>query len=858
MFKTRQLVRSFLGFAILATTLQAGEAVLVLSGIGSTTTQVPVFMTSPFQAQVTLTNVPTSTFQVLQTPDGQKNYLISNTSGTGVTVYDQNFTNGHVISAAVSLPPTVAVLSPDGKRLVLIAGNVYLFDTATDTLLTPTGISFTGTVTDVAFSIDSSKAFVLSNNGTTGIITPLDPTLLTTGTALTLPGAGAGIVMGPGGFLYVTTLNRLFEINPRTLAVTPSGEIAVNGNPGKPVFTQDGQYALAINRTPVTGTSIMRFDLTNHTVAQGFPNFSSVLDKLVNGGTGRIYAFSSQSSALFDVSTATGLNVTPAAIVSAAAIPSTISSFALSNELPARSMYAIATSNGQTQLYKVDLVNVQSSGQVVISSTVGQLVAYANANPTSGAASIIGYNLTQVIQPSAISNPLVTRVLDAQGRPVFGARVTFSSTTDGVVLNPASSFTNSDGYAQTLVTAPSTPGQFTVDASSSGTPGTTFTLTVPGSGSGGGTGGGTSLAAIKILSGNGQVLLEHFQATQPLTVLLTDANGNPVGAGVPVSFNVTQGRGSLSGLTSSNQVTDEHGKASVGITADVVSAGLSFEQTVITASSSVGSVNFVMTTVLAVLQNGFTASPPIVQLIKPELDNTFRRVVRGGAGTVVAGAIQVQIIAASGPQTGLPIPNVALNVATTVDPSTPNIPGGSCLGGTPLSDANGYATCDVLLNNVKGTALLDVNVGGFNNPAQITVDITTGPPTAITKAAGDAQSAKPGETLPQALRVRVTDASNTPLQNIALTWSVTKGTATLSGASTVTDVNGNGTATLKLGQNPGTVNVKVVAGSGSTAPTATFTETITVLVGSVNLISGDSQTVTNGQVFPQGPGGSGQ
>ena len=262
-------------------------------------------------------------------------------------------------------------------------------------------------------------------------------------------------------------------------------------------------------------------------------------------------------------------------------------------------------------------------------------------------------------------------------------------------------------------------------------------------------------------------------------------------------------------------------------------------------------MNFVLTTVLAALPNGFTASPPIVALIKPELDNTFRRVVRGGAGTVVTGAIQVQVVAASGPQAGIPIPGVALNVSTTVDPSTPNMPGGSCQGGTPLSDANGYATCDVLLNNVKGTAPLSVNVGGFNNPAQIMVDITTGPPTGITKAAGDNQSGKPGDTLPTQLRVRVTDASSTALQNIALTWSITKGSGTLSSVSSVTDVNGNGTAILKLGQNPGTINVKVVAGSGASAPTVTFSETVNVLVGSMSLVAGNNQTVTNGQAFPQ-------
>ena len=216
---------------------------------------------------------PAALSRYCKLPTGRKTYLISNTSGTGVTAFDANFAGGHVISASITLPPTVAALSPDGKKLVVIAGNVYIFDTATDTLLTPTGIQFTGTNTDVAFAIDSSKAYILTNNGTAGTVTPLDLTQFTASTGLTLPGAGAGIVMGPTGFLYVTTLNRLFEINPRTMAVTPSGEIAINGNPGKPIFTQDGKWALAINRTPVTGTSIMRFDHVEPHRGPGFPEF---------------------------------------------------------------------------------------------------------------------------------------------------------------------------------------------------------------------------------------------------------------------------------------------------------------------------------------------------------------------------------------------------------------------------------------------------------------------------------------------------------------------------------------------------------------------------------------------------------
>ena len=845
MSKTRLYVLGFLWLATLATTLQGGESVLVLTGAGGSSTQIPVFSANPFQAQTTLSGVAAGAFQVLTTPDGQKNYIISNSGATGISVYDQNFNNGSLLSGAITLAPTAAALSPDGKRLIVIAGNVYIFDTATGNLLTPSGLQPQGNATDLAFSIDSSKAYILSNSGSTGSVTPIDLVNNNTlGTALTLPGAGTGIALAPNGFLYVTTQNRLFEINAKTLALTPAGTISVNATPSKVVFTPDGKYALAVNRTPITGSSVILFDLAQHTVIGTFPNFAVTLDKLFVIGNAKVLAYSSQVNQLYDVSVSTGLNVTPSVLQSA--IPTNVTSIALSNEIPARSLYAIATANGTTMLYKVDLSSNQAIGQFSITAAPGQLVAYANANPTSGGTSITGYNTGQVVQAGAVSVPLVARVQDSLGRPVFGARVDFTTAATGVTISAVSAFTNSDGYAQTYVTAPATPGAFEVDAVSPGTQGAAYTLTVPGGTTGGGGtgGGGTPVAAIKIAGGNGQILLEQSFTTQPLAVLVTDTSGNPT-SGVPVHFAITQGHGTIQG--NPDVTTDQNGVASVGLTSTSINAGNSYEQATITATSSVGSVNFTLTTVIRRDSNGNNAAPPIVALQKPDSDPvSFQRIVRGGAGTIAVDAIRVQVVLAAGPQAGQVIPNVALNVS----PQDPNSPGGTCAN-NPMTDAKGIASCDLLFNNILGIGQLNVNVGGSVNTAQVLAQVTVGPPTTIAKSSGDNQSAKPGTVLPQPLRVRITDASNNPLQNVVLTWAVTKGTATLSSISTTTDANGLGSANLTLGANPGIVNVKVTAGTATNAPSATFTETVTVLVGGLVVVSGDNQTVNSGLPFGQ-------
>lgn len=843
-------VQGLLLLAALTASLSA-QPVVVLTGAGGSGTTIPVFQTNPFQAQNTITNASPGAYQLLPKPDGTKTYVLANVGSTGVSVYDQNFTSGHAIGGNITLAPSAAGISPDGRRLIVLAGNVYMFDTATDTQVTTSAIFLSGNLKGVAFSVDSSKAFILSNSGSSGSITPIDLTTNAVGTALTLAGAGTAIATGPNGLLYVTTPNRLFEIDPRTLTVTPSGEMAVNALPLNLVLTPDGKYAVAINGTPITGSSLLLFDLTTHTLTGTFPNFNTILDRLVVGGSNRIFASSSANGGLYEAVIQSGFNLNPSPILSS--IPNNVGSFAVSNEIPARTMYVTAAANGQNVLYKIDLTNNSVLGQVTIANASGQVVAYPALNPTSGATTLTAYNSAQIVQPGAISQALVARVQDSLGRPVFGARVDFTTTTAGAVLNPASAFTNSDGFAQTYVTAPTVPGPVPITAASAGTGGASFQVTVPGTTGGGG--GGGSLASIKIVSGNGQIVQEQFLATQPMTVLVTDVNGNPA-SGVPVTFTITQGIGTILGGTSTTVTTDTTGQASSPFLATSIGASASYAQAIVTASSPVGNVNFIITTVISTLPNGFGAPPPIVILLAPDYATNPQRLLKGGAGQILPGAIQAQVIITAGVQAGQTIPNVLLNVGPNKNPDgtlaedPTKVPTATCAN-LALTDSRGIASCDVLLGNVLGINSVNVNVGGLINAPQVLVQITVGPPGKIVKSLGDGQTGRTGQTLPQPMRIHVTDTANNSLQNVPLAWKVTQGTATLSAVTTQTDVNGNGSATITLGGTPGTVTIQVTAGTGSTAPTATFTQTIAVNIGGVSIVAGDGQTAVVNQQFPQ-------
>ncbi len=851
---SKLFLRIFVCLAVLTAAATAGEYVLVLPGAGGSNTQIPVFTANPFVGQNSFTSAAQGTFLVLTTPDGQKNYVISNTGTTGVAVYDQNFNGGHVIGN-ITTAPTTAALSPDGRWLSVLAGGaVYIFDTATDTLATSTALSVSGSAIDVAFALDSSRAFILSNNGNAGVVTPLDLTTRVLGTSLILPGAGAGIGIGPTGLLYVTTPNRLFEINPRTLAVTSNGEIPVNANPSKPVFTPDGKYALSINRTPITGSSVLLFDLGNHTLAGAFPNFSDpqdsshttiALDKLVVAGNNRIFAYASQNNKIYEITVANGINIIASTLQNL--LPNIITGIAVANDSPARNAYVLAVTNGINSLYKVDLATTSVVSSFTVPNAAGQIISYAAPNPTSGAVTLAAFNATQTVQPGATSLPLVVRLQDSLGRPVFGGRVDFSSSAATGTLNPVSTTTNSDGYAQTYAIVPSTPGGVTITATSPGvaTPGT-FTLTVPGSGGGGGGGGGGTQAAINILSGNGQVITEFSPFTQsPLIVQVTDANGNPA-PNVAVTFSITQGKGALLTGSPYTVLTDNLGRAQTSYQGVQVDFGLSFQQATITASTSIGSVNFTVTTLLSQQFNGSLAPPPNIDLILPDFSVNPSRIITGGAGSTIKGAIKIQVVTATLPQLGAPIPNVAVSLSTFENADPTKVPSAKCAN-QPVTDANGIAVCDVVLGNVLGTGTAVVNAGTVTK--LVLLQITVGPPSIITIAGGDQQSGKPGTRLPQSLRVVVTDSAKNPLQNIPLAWSVTQGSATLSATNTTTDINGSGQTNVTLGSTAGTVTVKVTAGTGASAVSNTFTLTSTVAVTGISIFSGDAQTASIGQAF---------
>ena len=217
---------------------------------------------------------------------------------------------------------------------------------------------------------------------------------------------------------------------------------------------------------------------------------------------------------------------------------------------------------------------------------------------------------------------------------------------------------------------------------------------------------GSSIAfsqSLTVVSGNGQIVLEQFLTSIPLTAVARDGSGNPI-AGIPITWTITQGQGTI---VRPSAMTDSNGLASADFLGTAVPNGLSYSQVSITASSSLGSVTFYVTTTISRLPGGGNASLPLVELITPSSDN---RRVTGRANGIIPGAVVLRVSIQSGPQTGQFIPNVGVVIHFYNDDEPQPAPFASCRGNVVTNSA-GVATCDLVLNDHLGQVQLKAVAG---------------------------------------------------------------------------------------------------------------------------------------------------
>ena len=296
------------------------------------------------------------------------------------------------------------------------------------------------------------------------------------------------------------------------------------------------------------------------------------------------------------------------------------------------------------------------------SSTGLQAVTFTATGVAGVAVSMVAVSQTTQAAPAgtAVSDAPAVIVRDAQGIPVSGVAVTFSVTAGGGSLVGSPATTNATGIATlTSWTLGTTVGPNTVTATSSGLPSVTFNAT------------GTAGAAASVVAsaGNNQAAVQGSSVGTPPTVRVTDASGNPV-VGATVTFAVTQGGGTATGLT---QLSDAQGEAAVGSWTLGSDAPNTLRATVTGSGITGNPVTFTAQSAMRITITSAPAGP-----ISLGADFTVTAQLRNAVGAAVA------------------LPGVELTISIAS--------GGGTLNGTVMrvTDASGAVSFTLL--NVTGSA----------------------------------------------------------------------------------------------------------------------------------------------------------
>lgn len=793
--------------------------------------------------------VPAGSFQVLTNSLGDKAIVLANNNVAAVSF--ATLPNGPVASLSLDgQPATFGAVTPDGLRLLALAGSspgsVYIIDAISGNIQTGGKISINGIPREVAITPDSRYAYIVSSSSPTAILTVVDLSTNQIVNQTSLAGmiGALHVSISPLGQVYVTGQYLMIEFDGRA----PFAEHArsqVISNPGRLHFSPDGRYALAANEL-LNGSSVVCIDLQVKGATSGAgTEISKFLISTSSNPAVRIddvflisptlaVAYSSTDQKLFGVGYPT-LTANELAL-SGVGVVTGVTSVTRSDEFPTtRNLYY--TAGGK--LSRFDLVQNTGLGTADVGGGTAAFVATPNIGGTT--ATLFTYGGGVSVKP-AVTIPYSVRAVDSNGRPVYGATVSFTSET--ATLANAATSTNVDGYATVLATSPPANGDFVVRALI-GAQTATITSTVTG-GTGGGTGGGGggttdpgNVAKVLKVSGDGQLVQNLFSvAVLPLVVKVVDATGAPL-AGKEVTWSATTGI-QFSNLPTT--VTDANGIAQITFFTNGDFQNASYQGYTVTATCvGIGSTAFSV--------SAFPAGQffqPTIFITKPTQDN---RSITVKLGTKLDAAVHAIVATA----TGIAIPNVGLRVSTPFTDKTQgpvvHCDGQTALNGTVLTAANGEVDCNLIAEGLTGSTSLLINVGEQRDFTGYTITVTPGDPVAPVIVQGNNQTGKPGVTLPLALTARIVDPSGNALAGTAVTWElVTANSMTLINTISTADTNGLVSTRVILGPTPGKYKIRLKAGAKETL----FDVTVETLATGFAKVSGDSQAVTPiNTAFPQ-------
>ena len=369
------------------------------------------------------------------------------------------------------------------------------------------------------------------------------------------------------------------------------------------------------------------------------------------------------------------------------------------------------------------------------------------------------------------TNPSV-KVTDGSSQPVAGVSVTFAVSSGGGSITGASQTTDVNGIA-TLGswTLGTTSGTNRVTGTSAGLAGSPVTFTATG------TPGPANAAHSTATVPNGT----RGVATSISVQAKDQYNNNLTTGGSTVVVTVT-------GANSATPAVTDNANGSYGAGYTPTAAGNDQVAITLDGSSISGS------------PYTSTVSPPTPTSIVPFAGNNQSATV----ATAVAIAPSVKVTDAF----NQPVAGVAVTFAVTVG-------GGNITGASQTTDANGIATVGSwTLGTKSGNNKLTATTAGLS-PATISATGIAGTPIAIAVSAGNNQTAPHGTAVPTRPAVKISDAFGNGVPDVTVTFAVTSGGGSVTGA--VRTTGSGGVATVggwTLGPVPGTNTLTATASGG--------------------------------------------
>ncbi|SDR09609.1 Ig-like domain (group 1) [Pseudovibrio sp. Tun.PSC04-5.I4] len=454
-----------------------------------------------------------------------------------------------------------------------------------------------------------------------------------------------------------------------------------------------------------------------------------------------------------------------------------------------------------------DVTANSTVGAYTVVASVGGVATTADfplTNSVGAAASITADSGSpqDAVISTAFANPLVVTVLDSGTNPVPNVVVTFTAPSNGASLSSdvQTETTDAAGQISFIVTANSTVGAYTVEASVVGGATTAdFSLT--------NTVG--AAATISADSGSPQDAVISTAFANPLVVTVLDSGTNPV-PNVVVTFTAPSNGASLSSDVQT-ETTDAAGQISLSVTANSTVGAYTVEASVVGGATT---ADFSLT-------NTVGAAATITADSGSPQDAVI--------STAFANPLVVTVLD-SGTN---PVPNV---VVTFTAPSN-----GASLSSdvqTETTDAAGQISFIVTANSTVGAYTVVASVVGGATTADFSLTNTVGAAATITADSGSPQDAVISTAFANPLVVTVLDSGTNPVPNVVVTFTAPSNGASLSSdvQTETTDAAGQISFIVTANSTVGayTVEASVVGG----ATTADFSLTNTV--GAAATITADS------------------